>query len=109
MLFNKYGFVENVVTNQTNQALVQKLAAYVERKTTQPRDIYDIVWLYSQGARFDVAFAKANGLRDIAVRALSKYESEGIPEGFKNKLMPFLFNPEDVRKLDLLGDVLAKF
>lgn len=107
VLFNKYGFIENIVANKINQTLVQKLAAYVQRNTTQPRDIYDIVWLYSQGAGVDLAFAEINNLSDIVQKAIDKFTLEGIPENFKNKLAPFLFNSDDVRKLDLFGNVLS--
>lgn len=108
VLLNKYGFIENVVVNNINQTMIQKLTAYVQRNLTQPRDIYDVVWLYSQGAGVDMDFAKANSLADVVQSAVSKYASEGCPEGFKNKLMPFLFDPEDVRRLDLFGSVLVK-
>lgn len=107
VLFNKYGFIENIVANKINQTLVQKLAAYVQRNTTQPRDIYDIVWLYSQGARVDLAFAEINNLEDIVQKAIDKHALEGIPENFKNKLAPFLFNSDDVSRLDFFGSVLS--
>ena len=106
VLFNKYGFLGRVVVNKINQVLVQKLVAYTTRKTTQPRDIYDIVWLYSQKAVVDIDFALVNGHKDLVESALRKYESEGVSHSFKNKLEPFLFNSQDVKKLDLLGEVL---
>ena len=108
VLLNKYGFIENVVLNNLNQTIVQKLTAYVRRKITQPRDIYDVVWLYSQGAKVDVKFAEVNGLGNIVKRAQDKYHTQGIPKNFKNKLLPFLFNPEDARKLDLFDSVLKE-
>lgn len=108
VLFNKYGFIENVVTNSINQVLVQKLAAYVFRKNTQPRDMYDVVWLFSRGAVPDADFAKINGFGDIVARASNKYASEGLPGGFKSKLEPFLFVSGDVRKLELFEGVLDK-
>ncbi|EKD99978.1 MAG: hypothetical protein ACD_22C00118G0001 [uncultured bacterium] len=108
VLLNKYGFIENIVVNNLNQALVQKMTAYVRRKITQPRDIYDIVWLYSQGAVVDADFATKNSLGGIIREVRGRFKSEGIPENFKNKLQPFLFNPKDVRKLDLFENVLKQ-
>jgi predicted nucleotidyltransferase component of viral defense system len=106
VLLNKYGFIENVVVNKLSQVMVQKLTAYTRRNTTQPRDIYDVVWLYSQGATVDTDFASKNGVPDIVHDAQAKYNLEGVPEGFKYKLQPFLFNPEAIRKLDLFENVL---
>ncbi len=106
ILLNKYGFTENVVTNPLNQVLVQKLSAYLNRKMTQPRDLYDIVWLYSKGARVDQDFVNANGLNNLIENALTKCKKEGVSATFKNKLQPFLFNEEDVNRLNLFESTL---
>lgn len=108
VLFNKYGFIENIITNNLDQLMVQKLTAYVHRNITQPRDLYDVVWLYAKGARVDLKFAQANNLLNVVQDALVKFTSEGMSNSFKTKLQPFLFNPNDVRKLDLFEDVLKK-
>ena len=108
ILFSKYGFIQNVVTNSLGQFLVQKLVAYSGRNITQPRDIYDIVWLYSKGAKLDLEFATSNNYPNLANDALKRFKLEGVSDGFKNKFRPFLFNPDDVSSLDLFGEVLAK-
>ncbi len=107
VLFNKYGFIANVVTNPLNQLIVQKLGAYLNRKQTQPRDIYDVVWLFSQGARLDLDFVRANNLDGLPDKVSKKFEEEGIPDNFYNKLEPFLFTSEDVQKLRLFKDVVS--
>jgi len=108
ILFSRFGFIEQVVTNTMNNLMVQKIAAYVQRKETQPRDLYDIVWLFGQNARFDYEFAKQNDLADIIQRAQTKFEKEGVTQYMKNKLRPFLFQEETVGKIGLLGNVLAE-
>jgi predicted nucleotidyltransferase component of viral defense system len=106
MLFAKYGFIEQINTNSLNQLLVQKLAAYISRKQTQPRDIYDIVWLFSAGARIDEVFCSVNHLHNLAKQAQQKYQSEGITKVMQNRLQPFLFTKESVQKLSLFAAVL---
>jgi len=108
ILFNKYGFIESVLSVDINQLLVQKLFLYTKGNSVQPKDIYDIVWLYSQGAKVDKDFAKVNLLENIALQAKYKYTLGNIPESFKNKLAPYLFNFNDVKKLDLFGLVLEE-
>ncbi len=73
---------------------------------TQPRDLYDIVWLYSKGARIDQDFANANGLNNLIENTLAKCKKEGVSATFKNKLQPFLFNEEDVNRLNLFEPTL---
>jgi hypothetical protein len=101
LLLNRYGFLVNVVTSSIDSALVQKLTAYVKRRQTQPRDIYDVVWLIAHGAKFDSAFAKANFLsRDVIARALKKFEKEkNHLKSFETRLKPFLINESYTDKL----------
>lgn len=108
VLFSKYGMIERIVTNSLNQIMVQKLAAYVGRTPTQPRDLYDLVWLYARGARPDKTFLAANRRNDLISQAQKKFGREGIPTWMTRRLQPFLFDESEVRKLSLFGDVLKK-
>lgn len=107
-LFSRYGLIEQVVTNKLDQLLVQKLAAYVGRSRTQARDVYDIVWLYSQGAKIDKRFARKNGMSKVLDKARIKFGEEGVSALMKRRLRPFLFDEKEVKKLDLLDSVLEK-
>ena len=40
------------------------------------------------------------------IQAQEKYLKGGIPESYKNKLVPLLFDFDDVKKVDLFGMVL---
>lgn len=108
ILMNRYGFVESISTNSRDQLMVQKLTAYTERPRTQPRDIYDVVWLYAQGTKLDKEFLKINGKPDLLKKATTKFEKEGLPAGFNQKLAPFLFVEKEVSKMRLFPDVLKK-
>lgn len=110
ILINRYGFLMNVVTLPQSQHLIQKLAAYVGRVQTQPRDIYDTVWLIAQGAKPDWKFARQNGFSEKLIdSAKSKFKSEvrKLP-GFKTRLKPYLINENYANKLDLFLDLLEK-
>jgi predicted nucleotidyltransferase component of viral defense system len=107
VLFNRYGQIAQVVTNPLSQLLVQKLAAYVGRRQTQPRDMYDVVWLFAQGARVDREFMRVNGLDEILIQARQKYEREGLSRAMRDRLQPFLFLPENLSKLDLFPTVVG--
>lgn len=107
-LFNRYGFLEMIPVLPLNQAAVEKLTAYVSRKQTQGRDIYDIVWLYAQGARLDKEFIKKNHLGNLAKKAAAKWQKEGNKKIFSRRLAPFLFDESETRKLELFGEVLKK-
>lgn len=108
VLFNRYGFLEMIPVLPLNQIIVEKLTAYVSRKQTQGRDIYDVVWLYAQGVRLDKEFIKKNHLRNLAKKAEEKWQKEGSKGVFSRRLAPYLFDAGDVRNLELFGEVLKK-
>jgi len=106
VLLSKYGLIEQIVTNPLSQIMVQKLAAYVNRAITQPRDMYDIIWLHSRGVRPDQAFMQANRVIDLIEQAQAKFATEGAGEAIIRRLRPFLFDEGEIRKIQLLGKVL---
>lgn len=108
VLLSRYGLIEQIVTNPLSQVLVQKLAAYVNRHQTQPRDMYDIVWLYARGVRLDREFMKVNQLGDLPEKARDKFSREGVKETFSGRLRPFMFDEKEVEKIKLLGEVLKQ-
>lgn len=108
IFMNRYGFLSTVSSNNKNQLIVQKLTAYVQREKIQPRDIYDVVWLFAQGARLDKDFTIANNLVDLLEQARTKFATEGIKRGWEEKLAPFLFRANEAQKLAMFGDVLAR-
>ncbi|MDZ7587494.1 MAG: nucleotidyl transferase AbiEii/AbiGii toxin family protein, partial [Patescibacteria group bacterium] len=108
ILFNRYGFLEMIPALSLNQAVVEKLTAYVSRKQTQGRDIYDVVWLFSQGAKIDTMFLTKNKMKDLVKKAIVKWQKEGNKKIFSRRLAPFLFDAGEVRKLEMFGEVLKK-
>ena len=98
---NRYGFLATVVTKTLDQMIVEKLAAYLGRKETQGRDLYDLVWLLSRGAKPDLTFTRVNHLpADLLQKARKKYIMEkDLLSKYKTKLKPFLF---DEKKADVL-------
>jgi len=107
VLLNKFGFLEQILTNTLDVMLTEKLTAYVNRKRLQPRDMYDVVWLFSQGAKLDKKFVKDNNLTQLINKALKRFKSEEKSlNSFENRLKPFLFNEEDSKKIRLLEDIL---
>jgi len=73
VFINRYGLLATIVTKSLDQMTVEKLAAYLGREETQPRDLYDLVWLLSHGNTPDLHFAKQNHLLpDLLQKARKK-------------------------------------
>lgn len=110
ILFNRYGVLANVVTASLDNILVQKISAYKNRRQTMARDIYDIVWLISNGACIDNKFMKINDISvSIKNQILNKYEREKKSiKIFKNRLKPFLINEDNSEKLDFFESIINK-
>jgi predicted nucleotidyltransferase component of viral defense system len=103
---NQYGYMAKVLTNPIDQLLVQKLSAYLNRAQVQPRDMYDVVWLYAQGARVDQEFLAENKLGDLVSEARAKYRKVGVKVSMERKLQVFLFEEQSVNKLKMFGEIL---
>lgn len=110
ILLKKYGFFINIVSISLDQILVQKLHAYINRRQTMPRDLYDIVWLWGQEAKIDFNFIKKNKLpNNLVVKAMEKWKKEKkILSNVKRKLQPFLINEQNIDKLEMFESVLEK-
>lgn len=108
VLLSRYGFIEQITTNPLSQIMIQKLAAYINRKRTQPRDIYDVVWLFASGIKPDKKFMKINRIPDLIEKAQEKFNAEGVNLAMEQRLRPFLFNESETAKLRLFPEVLKK-
>lgn len=108
ILLNRYGFLTSVITIPLNQLFVQKLTAYLFRKETQPRDIYDIVWLRTQGAQINKQFMEQNQLpNDLILQVKEKFIREKTRvKTLQSRLKPFLINEQYVNKIALLDQLI---
>lgn len=106
ILLNRFGVVQQVVANKLDQILVEKLGAYVGRKTIQPRDMYDVVWLVAHGAKLDREFMEENGVGDLVEKTVERFDHDGVTREMKQKLAPFLFIDGDENKLDLFHEII---
>lgn len=100
VLFKRYGFIAGVVTKTLDQFVVEKLVAYLNRKETLARDLYDLVWLAGQGAVADNVFALANGYETAKIigMAKSRFAKEDIG-GLEKRLSKFLLNESSQGKI----------
>ncbi|MEK7566013.1 MAG: nucleotidyl transferase AbiEii/AbiGii toxin family protein [Patescibacteria group bacterium] len=108
VFLNRFGFLASVVTKTQGQFMVEKLAAVVGRAEIEGRDIYDLVWLYAQGARPDAKFAKNNGydIKELIKKAQEKYSLAKLSV-LKLKLAPFLLNEAEVARLDFFPLIIS--
>lgn len=111
LVFNKFASLAKVITVSKNEILTQKLFVLVNRKKTMARDIYDIVWLLSQGARIDWQFAKKNNLKEDLIFKVRKKIDEDKPKFsfYKKQLAPFLIYPTSADKIDFIYSYFPSF
>lgn len=109
LLLNRFGFLARVVSKTLDQFVVEKLAAYIGRKETAARDLYDLVWLMSRGATGDAVFAKNNGLDigKLLTAAQKKFTTEN-PAALKRRLQPFLLDEKRVGTIDFFQDLASR-
>lgn len=107
-LFSRYGFLVNVVSIPLGQMLVQKLCAYLNRRQTLARDLYDITWLSSR-VEIDRKFSRENNINKSGL--LNKVKAKYLTEksrlkNLKGMLKPFLIDEDNADRIDLLAGLL---
>jgi len=112
VILSRFGFIQNIVTNQESFLLAQKINAILKRKDLQPRDFYDVVWFASQNISVSPLLFKMTKIKDKA-EILKKLEEryhqlERKKKVFKKRLITFLIHKENIKYLDLFQKVIIK-
>jgi len=105
VLVSRYDFMQYIVTIPLSQILVQKMAAFVGRKQTQSRDMYDILWICARGIKPDKVFMDRNYPGDLT-QAVIKNGKEKLTnlKRHMRKIEPYLF---DASKAKLLSSFVS--
>ena len=105
LILGRFGLTQTVVANTGDFILSQKSHAILTRKSLQPRDIYDFVWLRSHGFKPSKKLFKNMGVNnemELYDKLLEKYKTiKPQLKSLKKKLQPFLINEENVKYLDI--------
>ena len=109
-ILNKFDVFSAIFVTPPDILLSRKIYAAVNRKRAKGRDFYGIVFLLSF-AKPDYAYLTAKlGIGDA--RALRKKLTEAASESDLKELardvQPFLFNPDDARKVELFKEFIAQ-
>lgn len=101
-LLNKFDVFTQINAVPKDILLAQKIYASVNRKRTQGRDFFDIVFLYGIGARPNFAYLKKNiGVGDeVALKKYMLEKTKGLDFGeLARDVEPLLFNPGDKKRV----------
>lgn len=106
LILNRFGIVQNVVTNTAEYLFSQKIRAILTRKDPQPRDFYDVVWFLSHRIKPDTSLfsqTKMKNERDLYLKLQEIYSKKvkSNIKNFKRRLAPFLIDEKKVFYLDI--------
>jgi len=109
-ILNKFDVFSEIFVTPPAILLSQKIYAAVSRKRAKGRDFFDIIFLLSF-VKPDYTYLVAKlGVGDA--QALKKKLSDSIAEFDFNELardvQPFLFNPDDAKKIELFREFIAQ-
>jgi len=112
VVLSRFGFIQNIVTNEENVLLAQKINAILKRKDLQPRDFYDVVWFASKNIPVSsllFKMAETKNKSEILNKLEEKYSQlERKKKIFKKRLIAFLIHKENIKYLDLFPKVISK-
>ncbi len=109
-ILNKFDVFSEIFITPLDILLSQKIYTSINRKRAKGRDFYDVVFLSSL-TKPNYAYLKlklgvkdAKTLREKILQEISKLNFKELGVDVK----PFLFNPDDARKVDLFPEFIAQ-
>lgn len=105
---NKFDVFASIRTTPTGLLLSQKISAMTQRRQPKGRDFFDAVFLQGK-TKPDYGFLKLklgiptpDALRAHLLEVCEKHDFQSLA----NDVQPFLFNPEDVRRVLMFPDYI---
>ena len=102
VLYARYGYVINILTNTLPVLAMQKADAFLHRKDPKARDLYDVIWLFSRNIvpELSVSQNEYKSMKELQKALMNRYtELEKDLDKMRRSLDPFLF--ENGASIDL--------
>jgi predicted nucleotidyltransferase component of viral defense system len=110
-ILNKFDVFTPIFTTPKEILLAQKFYAVVNRKRNKGRDFYDIVFLLGQGVKPDYNYLalklqveNENHLKELVLQRCNEIDMKEMA----NDVAPFLFIPQDIKKVLLFKEYLKQ-
>lgn len=109
-IINKFDVFSEIFVTPPDILLSQKFWAATNRKRAKGRDFYDIVFLLSfTKPNYQYLQAKMNVGDDYSLRSKLLDSFAGLDfKELARDVQPFLFNPNDARKVELFSEFMAQ-
>ncbi|MBU4298864.1 nucleotidyl transferase AbiEii/AbiGii toxin family protein, partial [Patescibacteria group bacterium] len=111
-ILNRFGIIQNVITNTLEFLFSQKVRAIFTRKDIQPRDFYDVVWFLSHRIKPSPKLfpeMEVENEKELFFKLNQIYQKKVLPNlgQFKKRLIPFLIDEKKIFYLDLFGKLIS--
>lgn len=107
-MINKFGILSRIAVVPKEILLAQKISAFLDRKRTKARDIFDIVYMYSFTSP-DYGYLKATKDIDNIVsmkKTLLKKAGDLDLSRLSMEIEPLLINPKDKKVIEMFPDFI---
>ncbi|MFO8062060.1 MAG: nucleotidyl transferase AbiEii/AbiGii toxin family protein [bacterium] len=109
-LTNKFGFITRISAVPIGTLLSQKILAFLSRKRTKARDMYDIVYLFAL-TESDIVYLRQtsgiNSIKSLKERLLDKCAGLDF-KSLSEEIEPFLINRRDVNSVRYFREFVEK-
>ncbi len=109
-LLNKFAILSKIFVAPPAILLSQKIAAFLKRKRTKARDMYDIVYLYSLTTPDQGYLESVLGIKDKdALRSALLEKCSGLDlDAMKKEIEVFLIEPKDAKMIGMFPEFMKK-
>ncbi len=107
-LLNRFSILTRILVVPKDILLAQKISAFLNRKRTKARDIYDIIFMYSFTKPELNYLTITNGIESVASLKsvlLDKCKELDMKK-LKKEIEVFLINPEEAKRIEMFPDFI---
>lgn len=108
VMINRFGILSRIAVVPKEIILSQKISAFLDRKRTKARDIFDIVYMYSFTSP-DYDYLKVTENIDnmhFLIKILLKKSEQLDLSALSREIEPFLVNPKDKKVIEMFPDFI---
>jgi predicted nucleotidyltransferase component of viral defense system len=111
-IMNRFGFLANIITEPLEVLAARKIHALLNRRRTQGRDLYDLVWFFSRRIKPDLATLKQEGIvsyEDLSQKLTEKVETiSSDMKSYERDISAFLVNPNNAVRIGNLPQLIVQ-
>lgn len=111
-MMNRFGFLAHIITEPLEVLAARKIHALLNRRRTQGRDLYDLVWFFSRRIKPDLSTLQQEGIDSYSTLFETLSEKmkaiAGDMKSYERDIVVFLIDSGNAKRINDLPQLIAQ-